>query len=87
MADYVNGRTDLARKLGKSSSLNPGALAVEANKVVSSDSRRYCGKTALRAIRAKYQSLTGQNMVVFRTAKQLHDDSLAAVAKKVIKKG
>jgi hypothetical protein len=86
VADYVNGRTDLARKSGKSSSLNPGALAVEANNAVTSNNLRYCGKAALRLIRAKYQSSTGENLVVFRGAKQLREDSLAVVAKKVIKK-
>jgi len=86
VADYVNGRIDLARKSGKSSSLNHGALAVDANKLVSSDSISCCGKAALRAVRAKFQSATGKNLVVFRESKKLYDDSLGAVAKKIFKK-
>jgi AAA domain, putative AbiEii toxin, Type IV TA system/AAA ATPase domain len=86
VADYVNGRIDVARKFGKSSSLNHGALAVEANKSVSSDSLRFCGKAALRAIRAKFQAAEGKDLSVFRESKKLYDDSLGAVAKKVFKK-
>jgi hypothetical protein len=86
VADYVNGRIDVARKSGKSSSLNHGTLAVDANNHVSSNSIRYCGKAALRAVRAKFQSATGKNLTVFRQSKKLYDDSLGAVAKKIFKK-
>ena len=86
VADYVNGRIDVARKSGKSSSLNHGTLAVDANNYVSSNSIRYCGKAALRAVRAKFQSATGKNLTVFRQSKKLYDDSLGAVAKKIFKK-
>jgi hypothetical protein len=86
VADYVNGRIDVARKAGKSGSLNHGALAVDANRAVTSDTLRYCGKAALRAIRSKFQAARGKNLVVFRKSKKLQDDSLAAVAKKAFKK-
>jgi energy-coupling factor transporter ATP-binding protein EcfA2 len=86
VADYVNGRIDVARKSGKSRSLNHGTLAVDANNYVSSNSIRYCGKAALRAVRAKFQSATGKNLTVFRQSKKLYDDSLGAVAKKIFKK-
>jgi hypothetical protein len=84
--DYVNGRIDIARKSGKSSKIDHGALAVEANAAVSANKLRYCGKTALRALRTKFQTLKAENLLVYKPTKSLVDNTLTAIAKKSFKK-
>jgi hypothetical protein len=85
ISEYVNGRTDILRKAGKAGSINPGALAVEAASAVSADARRFCGKTALRALRAEFQGRYARHLVDFRISPRLKDDFLVGIAKKSFK--
>jgi len=85
IADYVNGRIDIARKDKTAGLLNAGTLAVEAPKVISADVRRYCGKTVLRALRSEYQNRHKSNMGSLEASERLRDPLLTSVAKKAFK--
>lgn len=80
IADYVNSRTDFLRKQGKS--VNNGALAVEAQAAISANPGLYCGKTALRALRAAIQSQFQRNLQTQRASKRLLINELNVIAKK-----
>lgn len=83
--DFVNGRIDILRKNSNRPAYDPGAIAVEANKVVSADLRRHCGKTVLRAVKSKFQSLYSSNLKTNEKTEHLADHDLAAIAKKVFR--
>ena len=83
--DYVNGRIDHLRKGPKPGAVDPGAIAVEANSAVSTDVRKYCGKSVLRAVKLEFQTKHGANLVTSQKSEQLKDSSLVGVAKKIFK--
>jgi len=83
--DYVNGRVELARKAGKAGNLNHGQLAIEGKNVVTADPKRYAGKSVLRGVRARFQSIHKANMSSGQISKTLADSALATVASKVPK--
>jgi energy-coupling factor transporter ATP-binding protein EcfA2 len=82
-SDYVNGRIEILKKGGEP--INAGAIAAEATEAVSSNPRRYFGKSILRAIRAEFQASFRKNMNVFQRSDRLRNDLLSAVAKKAFK--
>ena len=80
VADYVNSRTDFLRKQGKG--INNGALAVEAQTEISKNAGQYCGKTALRALRAAIQSKLQRNLQTQKVSTRLLVNELNVIAKK-----
>jgi ABC-type multidrug transport system ATPase subunit len=82
-ADYVNGRIDILRKKGQQ--VNAGAISAEATKALAENSRKYYGKTVLRAIRNEFQNEHSKNLIVYERSESLKDDSLMAIAQKVFR--
>ncbi|MDR3674421.1 MAG: AAA family ATPase [Acidobacteriota bacterium] len=85
VADYVNGRVEITRKSGKSGTLNPGQLAVEAQNAVNADPNRFAGKPILRALRAAFQGLHKANLTSGQPSPLLRDGFLAGIANKLPK--
>jgi hypothetical protein len=84
VADYVNGRVEIARRSGNAGYINHGRLAVEADSAIKNDSKRFAGKPTLRAIRAEYRKTTGMNLSSGSvTSELLSESSLAVIARKI----
>jgi energy-coupling factor transporter ATP-binding protein EcfA2 len=83
--DYVNGRVDIERKNGKASSINHGALSVEAGKAVNANPLRFAGKKILRAVRADYQVKYRASLATSSQSEFIRDPTLSAIAKKSAK--
>lgn len=85
IADYVNGRVEVARKSQSAGSLNHGALAVEAQKAISADPQVFCGKSVLKGVRGRYRDALKANLVTSKASAHLRDDALVGIAKKTFK--
>ncbi len=83
--DYVNGRTEIARRAGKIGNLNLGSLAVEAGKAVEASAAKYAGKSVLRGLRAQFQESYAANLNTGKPSKLLLDGTLAGIALKLPK--
>jgi hypothetical protein len=80
---YVNGKTDLARKAGQYAKVNPGALAVEANKAISTNPKRFAhGKTVLTKVRELYREANNLDLKTFQVSSLIEVPSLVTVARK-----
>jgi hypothetical protein len=85
VASYVNGRTNIARLDKNLGTLNPGNLAVEAQKVVSSNPDKFVGKSTLKDLRVKFKSEYNRSLQVGGPSPLLKCDDLEQIAKKVKK--
>jgi hypothetical protein len=85
VADYVNGRVEVARKSQSAGGLNHGALAVEAQKAISPSPEMFCGKSVLKGIRGRFRDALKANLVTSKPSPHLRDDALAGIAKKTFK--
>lgn len=81
IANYVNGRSDIAKKAGKFGTLNLGELAATAPDTIDGDVERYChAKTVLKVARRLFQEQYGRNLRVIEVSPKVAVDTLAAVA-------
>jgi energy-coupling factor transporter ATP-binding protein EcfA2 len=85
VADYVNGKVNLARMKKTSGQLNHGELAVEAEDAVSKSPRAFQGKGTLKALRARFKSSQGISLKVGSESEFLQCDDLIQIVKKVKK--
>jgi energy-coupling factor transporter ATP-binding protein EcfA2 len=85
VASYVNGRTNIARQDKSLGTLNPGALAVEAQKAISSHPNKFVSKSTLKALRAKFKAAFNRSLQIGASSPLLKCDDLEHVAKKVKK--
>lgn len=85
IADFVNGRVDMARKNGKAGNINHGTLSVEAARAVNGNAIRYAGKQVLRSLRAEYQKTYRTTLATVSPTEHIRDPTLFAVAKKTAK--
>jgi energy-coupling factor transporter ATP-binding protein EcfA2 len=85
VASYVNGRTNIARQDRSVGALNPGSLAVEAQKAISSQRDRFVSKSTLKALRPKFKAAYNRSLLVGATSPLLKYDELDQIAKKVKK--
>lgn len=80
---YVNGKVDIARKNQTMGQLDIGKLATEAQKAVKDGGVNYHhGKTVLKALRSRYQTINGKNLRSHEPTEHIRLDQLATVAKK-----
>jgi hypothetical protein len=85
IADYVNGRVEVARKSQLGGSLNHGALAVEAQKAINANPGMFCGKSVVRGVRGRFRDVLKANLATNVASAHLRDDALAGIAKKTFK--
>jgi energy-coupling factor transporter ATP-binding protein EcfA2 len=85
VANYVNGRTNIARQDRTVGALNPGALAVEAQKAISSHPDNFVSKYTLKAMRPKFKGTFNCSLQIGAPSPLLKCDELEQIAKKVKK--
>ena len=85
VAAYVNGRTNIARENKTTGALNPGALAVEAQKEVTGKPASYARKRTLRTLRQRFKSQYDRTLQIGAVTEILKVDELAQIAQRVKK--
>lgn len=85
VANFVNGKVNLARANKTMAELNHGKLAVEAEEAVTSSPTAFLGKGILKALRLRFKSTQGTSLQVGKTSKLLGCDDLIQITKKVKK--
>lgn len=83
---YVNGRSDIEKKLGTYRNLDIGDLAVEAPKKLDSDPERYRhSKTILKKVGSLFQDKYNRNIKIIEKSEFIKDLSLEAIANSLTK--
>jgi hypothetical protein len=85
VANYVNGRTHIARLDKNLGALNPGNLAVEAQKSVSTHPHRFVGKSTLKDLGVKFKAEHNRSLQIGGASPLLKCEDLEQIAKKVKK--
>lgn len=85
VANYVNGRMDIARQNKSLGTLNPGTLAVEAHKTISAAPNNFVCKSTLKALRPKFKATFKLSLQIGAASPALKSDDLDQVAKKIRK--
>jgi hypothetical protein len=85
VANYVNGKVNLARANKTMAELNHGKLAVEAEEAVTSSPTAFLCKGILKALRPRFKSAQGTSLQVGESSKLIGCDDLVQIAKKVKK--
>ena len=81
---YVNGRIECERKAGRSHTLDPGGLAVEAPLVLTENPDRYYhGKVTVAAARREFRRRFGENLRVDRPSEYLVREDLQREALRI----
>lgn len=78
---YVNGRSEIEKKLGSFGTLDPGELALEAPKSLEANADRYRhSKTILKKVRSLFQDKYTRNIEIIKQSTFIKDESLATIA-------
>ncbi len=85
LSSFVRGRTDVERKSGNAAKLDPGRIAVDARKALSSNAAQYAGKSTLSLLRKEFQRTYAKNLRLPPSSPELADPRLAVVASKLPK--
>lgn len=79
---YVNGRSEIEKKLGSYKTLDFGELAVEAPRSIDANPERYRhSKTILKKVRSLFQSKYSRNIKIIEQSEFINDESLLAIAR------
>ncbi len=81
---YVNGRTDIEKKMGNFAKLNLGHLAIEAPKTFEANPTRYRhSKEVLKELRRIFQEDQKKNLRIMEPTQHINVKALSSISKKI----